>query len=757
MEFLTDRAFLREVNAHRVAEYFARIEILDFATEHTLTSLEGKVTAGSININTSNVRRSGSLNVVFDSDTFDLSNPDNLIAINKKVKIHIGINNPFYEISPVPAWSDYPKILWFLQGVFILTMAGTSVGPTSSSVSVNFIDKMGMLNGTCGGVIPASISLHDRLTIDGDGNVTVDYPRIRQIIFEVVHHFGGEHPGKIVINDIPDFGRRVVRYSGSTPIWFAERPVNTPGPGGFRISPYFDPNFPNRFTQGDDIGYMSSELIFPGEFVKSAGATVEGILDTIANTLGNYEFFYDVDGTFIFQQVRFFERTGEAPLSTEIGMNSPFNIDPSLDAPFQNGYLPQFNDDQFINEFMNNDLVNSINYNPQLGMIKNDFIVWGTRQRDGEDSRVWMHLAVDEKPRRVYFEYDPEDDDENHIYNSLSYQWIWERRREDNTILRYEFSHTVDNMTHAPSDVPATGTHPANKIFAFVGDDLIGRNPDGETIRLHSPSLNASGTGRNNHAGVRTTSIAYNLNFEWREELYRRALRAFADAEVGSDYDAELMWEWRRIYDPNNDGFAIRWREQFRRTSPPFPSTLVSDPPWQGYRREIITDPSEIHYWLDIIDTNSALGNFSVNRIGRRSMVVEDSQIHEVLNRQVPSIVFIDGRLPFEERQEAMNEQVAIGQAFMFVQPHYMPLFQFRNSFGSCYEVIRDMLHVHLIHNASVTVNSKPIFYLDVNRVIRLNFPEQGVVGNFIINRMSWNLGDNPRMSLTANEAITIV
>lgn len=757
--FLQDHAFLQEVNRYRVTRYSARIMVLDFETEQPIAVIEGRVTAGSISINANSAtRRTGNLTIVFDNTQFDLSNPDNLVAINKKIRISIGINNPFFGRNN---WRNsrgefYPEILFFPQGLFLITGANSSTSATARTINLTFIDKGGMLNGVCGGTIPASITLHDKWVIDGDGNVTVFYPKIREIIQEVVHHFGRESPARIIINDLPHFGRRVVQYAGSTPIWFQGNPGDRINSNGWRISPSPPPEggFNNVFFQGDDLGYMITDLIFPGEFTQNAGTTVSRILDEIVKILGNYEYFYDVDGYFIFQRIQHFEMTGQAPLLTSdnalpgAGLNTPFNISPDLDASFQDGFLPHFKDDQFINEFMDTDLVSTANYNPQYANIKNDFVVWGTRQKDGNDHICWMHLAIDEKPK-----WEDTQIIGGTTLGSLCNLWFWEVRDADNNIR--EYLDLADNRD--PIDYGR---------WKWVEGVRIGENlhEPGVTIRLHSPSLRPGPAATspvemsvfrphyNDHAGVRAAlnlgivGGAVEIPFEWREELYRRALKAFGTSSVGSDYDAELRAEWRNIFDPNSLEFFSRWNERFG-----------SGIPWRGYRREIITDPHTIRYWLDIIDSNSALGAYSVNRIGRRSQVRDDSQIHEVLTREVPDIVFIDGSRPLAEQILMMQEQIMIGQNFNVIPEGYMPLFEFRASFGSCYEVIRDMLHRHLIYNASVTVASKPIFYLDVNRIIRLNFPQNGIVGNFIISRLTWNLGGNPRMNITANEAVTIV
>ena len=42
-------------------------------------------------------RRTGSLSVIFDTNTYNILDVNNLIAIDKKVSISIGLTNPFYN------------------------------------------------------------------------------------------------------------------------------------------------------------------------------------------------------------------------------------------------------------------------------------------------------------------------------------------------------------------------------------------------------------------------------------------------------------------------------------------------------------------------------------------------------------------------------------------------------------------------------------------------------------------------------------
>jgi len=54
-------------------------------------------------------------------------------------------------------------------------------------------------------------------------------------------------------------------------------------------------------TYGDDVGYIYTDFTYPGELIGNAGETVVSVLDKIKSVLGNYEYFYDIDGNFRFQ------------------------------------------------------------------------------------------------------------------------------------------------------------------------------------------------------------------------------------------------------------------------------------------------------------------------------------------------------------------------------------------------------------------------------------------------------------------------
>jgi hypothetical protein len=98
----------------------------------------------------------------------------------------------------------------------------------------------------------------------------------------------------------------VVRYTGSTPINFqTDKDAKNSG-RSFVIAPPPVTGFEEVYVKGDNIGYMETPLTYPGELILAAGDNVCSLLDSVKNTLGNYEYFYDEEGIFHFRQIKNF-------------------------------------------------------------------------------------------------------------------------------------------------------------------------------------------------------------------------------------------------------------------------------------------------------------------------------------------------------------------------------------------------------------------------------------------------------------------
>jgi hypothetical protein len=105
--------------------------------EEPLRQIQGIATQGSITVNgAAAVRRTINLTIVAPENENDLSNIDNIISANKKVKVEVGIRNP------LSTYAYYGDILWFPMGVYLITEATSSTTASSATISIKGKDKM---------------------------------------------------------------------------------------------------------------------------------------------------------------------------------------------------------------------------------------------------------------------------------------------------------------------------------------------------------------------------------------------------------------------------------------------------------------------------------------------------------------------------------------------------------------------------------------------------------------------------------------
>jgi hypothetical protein len=55
-----------------------------------------------------------------------------------------------------------------------------------------------------------------------------------------------------------------------------------------------------KFEYGQTSGYRLTDLTFAGNLIANVGETLTSVLDKIKNMLGDFEYFYNIDGKFVF-------------------------------------------------------------------------------------------------------------------------------------------------------------------------------------------------------------------------------------------------------------------------------------------------------------------------------------------------------------------------------------------------------------------------------------------------------------------------
>lgn len=289
-DYLTDADFLKYVDSLHLKEQYAKITLLDWE-ENPIKDIQGIITGGNISLDgRSAIRRTINISVYVDnSDIIGVTDIDNLFSINKKMKLEIGY------VNTTDRYKQY-EMLWFPQGIFVMIQPSISHSTSGVSISLTLKDKMCLLNGECGGTIPASTQFDEYETLDENGEWIIKKPVIVQIIRELVNHFGGEQLSKIIISDLDTRIKKVMKWTGSTPLYLIEE---TQDSALLTTTRPADNVYKEMFSYGDDVGFIYTDFIYPQELIGDAGSTVVTILDKIKNFLGNYEYFYDVDGNFV--------------------------------------------------------------------------------------------------------------------------------------------------------------------------------------------------------------------------------------------------------------------------------------------------------------------------------------------------------------------------------------------------------------------------------------------------------------------------
>lgn len=496
-EYLNDKQFLNEIDHLKFRTQYIKIILLNWK-EKPIQEIQGKATGGTLNLNgSSSLRRTCNLNVLIEESEAEITNIKNILSINKKIRLEIGIKNLTQQ------YTEEDKI-WFPLGTYVITSCSISYSSgTNVTAALQLKDKMCLLNGECGGTLPASVTFNEYDVLNEDGEYDIEQPILHTIIQYAVNKLGKEQLGKIIISDIDNRIKKVMKWNGTSPLYIMfyykdgmtqyEATMNETTAqerlAAGTISGY------NTYESGEDIGYIYTDFVYTDELIGDAGSTVCDVLDKIKNYLGNYEYFYDIDGNFIFREIKNYLNTSKS-----------FS---DLEEMEQNDYLIDISFDKSVYTFDDSSLISSYSNSPQYNMIKNDFIVWGIREdSSGLQLPIRYHLAIDSKPKvgntySVFFYEDP-DDNLTKAKNPVNYT--------------------------SKDTFPATGS--AETFYLALDTQIIYKWDSQEKVYVELP--------------YKITNVT---TTDWRTELYLQGAVAEGLSLDSNDYYSELNNEWPKLYD----------------------------------------------------------------------------------------------------------------------------------------------------------------------------------------------------------------
>lgn len=419
--YLLDNQFLEELDNYKQRELYVKILALTLE-EDPIDEIQGRVTGGSISVDgASKLRRSCSLTLI--SQQLDIN--EYLWCLNTKIRVSIGMRN---FINP----SVYGEIVWFPQGTFVLNSFNISINNTSSTISIQGKDKMCLLNGDVGGNLTALSYAFD--IVEEENGYNSYYKRklpLHYIIREAVHTFANEPYHNIIINDLDEWGLELLTYRGEEPMYFVyslededitnmtvnkEQPYEYNGSEktieqlsrmeGFKFKTLNDFISQTseqasivyakdqygvrkafqliRIDYGMTCGYRITDLVYVSDLVLNVGDGLTAMLDKVVSMLGNFEYFYNLEGQFIFQKKRTYIHTSWNNLKNNGEEQWAESAAHTSDYTYS---------------LYNSKLVSSFSNAPALNNVKNDFSIWGTKKgATGIDLPIHMRYAIDKKP-----------------------------------------------------------------------------------------------------------------------------------------------------------------------------------------------------------------------------------------------------------------------------------------------------------------------------------------------------------------------
>lgn len=538
---LNDKKFLYELDKQKNHTTYIKILALD-KDEHPLQQIEGRATGGSISVDgNSAVRRTCSLTMI--SEQYDII--DAHWALKNKFKLEIGIKNTTNQ------YLNYP-IIWFKMGTFGINAFSKNQTTTGITLNISGQDKMCFLNGTLGGSLTASTNFGEEEFINDDGSITLKKIPLKDIVTKAIHTYANEPMHNIIIRDLDDVGYELWDFKGGSDeamyVFYTKNEnsaeydqiFNTTFMGNMKVK-LDDQNIllseitndelyhRNRISDNDGVvftlgetnvkiskvlygeaaGYYKTPLIYAGDLIVNAGSPLTQMLDNIKNMLGEYEYFYDVDGHFIFQKKKTY-------------IQGIVNFDGSLPITSLPEYSYKFEDEE---------LMTSIQITPTIADVRNDLAVWGSKKSiTGATLAPYGRVAIQAKPTK-YVAFD------GSVYSI----------EEDKTVIK----NSSGNITLKNIDWREI-------IYQMAKDYMEHHDEYDFEVRLAANNTPMFSTGKTGYEQYYTDMLGFWRDLYWTQGLDEPAAANFNPSDylpsgwhVNKEYSPESLLFWFDLLEPN--------------------------------------------------------------------------------------------------------------------------------------------------------------------------------------------------------------
>lgn len=810
---LYDKDFLLKLDKNRNKTIYARITALQF-NESPIEYVEGRVTQGSINIDgASAVRRTCSLSII--CQDFDYN--DYYWGMNTKFKLEVGVENIID--------SDYPDIIWFPQGIYLITNFSTSHSPTGLNINISGKDKMCLLNGEVGGSLESSVDFGTIQEESADGIWTIRKIPIVEIIRNMVHVYAGEPYWNIIINDLDSYGVELLEYRYDIPMYLYRYPSsqeyhntlieNTTNTfaltkGGQQILLKDIPNthlemllddvfgvaepqtvwdkdgneyYLAKIDTGQAGGYRKTDLTYPGDLIANIGESITSVLDKIRNMLVEFEYFYDLNGQFVFQKKRSFINTLWTPVTTDEQGNAA--VTQSLELSSASAYT-----------FSGSELITVFNNTPNILNMRNDYSIWGERETiTGAKVPIHMRYAIDIIPK--YYKTIRVEESEIQAYNekhgtqlkyygqrefkinepyvtehgtTTSYNCDWREILYQMAADYYRYNFLDDfelRIIEANLEYYPTGQTGYEKyyidIYSFWRD-------------LYDPDFEANyNDDKTELSNIQSETLIPNKSKSYWEDQIERIqidLRALNNQlndlnEKSNTTNAQLQDKYNQIVqkrkdlnNAKNQLVILQNRESILEDRIANLDERKEDfightySPWN---KQVYERPETLNFWIDFLGSDNQqkegdahiegadLQQFNVKNMGSRSKSINDTTIKSIYFRDTPTVMFTT---------KITEEEWLPGFRYIQVPDKNIDsMFKISAQGKSAKEKLDELLYQHGYCIENVSITTIPVYYLDANTRVYIYDEKSKINGDYIISKISVPLTYNGTMSITATKA----
>lgn len=850
MNPLADKDFLRELDQNREREVFAKIVSLDY-DENPIEEITGRVSSGTVSVDgSSSVRRSCSLSLIAQ----ELNIHDFYWGLTTKFKLYSGLKNNINSKYPDIIWfplgmfvissfntsQNINSYTVSIQGKDKMCLLNGTLGGTVMSLTADFGTET--IEDENGESYKQDLPIKNIIR-----EVVHEYARepYHNIIINDLDTYGlelmeyrGSSPMYILINqsdeavnirmDLSMDNMYLGKYKDGRYVWSIKPGVFLDKPkimiDGYSLVTVYDTRLesldveqhPDRISifyggkdnggndsyytvmkaeYGSSVGYKITELTYSGDLIAQVGSPVTtAVLDKIVSMLGDFEYFYDLQGRFIFQRKKTYINTSWNNIRSD-SENKQVYVESAAYTS------------EVTYSFENSSLITSFQNSPDFDNLRNDYSIWGTKTTvSGNEIPVHLRYALDKKPIR-YINYEGDiystNEDNELFIGQIQCDW-----RE----LIYQMA--SDYMKHNRDDdftIQVGKNNPDYYPDGYTGYEVYYTDIYSFWRELYNPDYESTYsicyvTKSNYEQAMKDKKIEYYWYDQCTDKtayipendyFYKDAYGIFQKVHSmtaeklknnSSYYYTLIKCDETMPYVNNRDYYTKSEGDYVTLKNYKDLGTSINN---IGWNINVIKLPQQLNFWFDFLDTEGELDQYSVRNIGTRPKAENDSDVKAIYFRDIPTILFLgiedtkaqlkrDLKINYvnygltKPQVEAMSDKQLEdyiiennliskliakqknempGYAFIQLPDYLENLFTISTQGKCAKDSLDSWLYKYTYCTETVSLTSIPIYYLEPNTRVYIHDNNSGIDGEYIVDRISLPLQYSGTMNISATKA----